>query len=292
MARCEGCGAQLPGAAPGSPVTCAYCGAAASVPPPREELVRGGGDHATPSQSPARPYVADPRHAHSGLRWLIGISIFVLVALGLGLAAALAAWSALEAYTPVRDVVPGIGGRTLDPAGLPTPFEALDPVAVYPWALARAREWAPDATLTSSTSQGVALDGRANAVASPSGADDPNAPGADFVFVSPARMQAARSMRQVSSQPVMTGIRIEVSDGRVEAVANTHVDDDGEMPPAFPQPACGLDRVLAAMRARGLELPPAYVLVAEHRAGRWSWRVHMTDLRDGPSVYADDCSPR
>lgn len=302
MTTCEKCGADLPPVQPGSSIQCRYCGrvhAAATRAPEIEQGVRVVQVHTsrpwqghTQTDAPARK--AGPIGCivgAAGLLGAIGVGIAVMMS-ARPTAAPGATGSTLEglmapSYTRLAELTPeNQGWKALDPAGMPAPFGALEPTLLYPWVLARAQQWAPDATLTNLSVNGASMNGEINAT---DPEDSSSTHGVNFVFTSPARMQAGIAMRQVSTEKVITSVRIHFAHNAVEALPDTDIDDD-PIPSAFPQPACSLAQVIAAMRTNALDLRPAYDLMTTNNTGRWVWWINMTDIDHTPRINADDCA--
>ncbi len=308
--RCFNCAAPLPLAVAGQVVSCTFCNT--------ENRLEGGAPAAPqvvvqpmePQVFQAMIQVSAPTVPRASAK---GVGLFVALMVGLpivGVVGGLAAmgWGLQSASRRTTELIeqsnpipraaqptealtrpaelgkhPGGGGYiTVDPAGMTTTFDQLEPVAELPWAERVARAWSPDAKLYALYVSGVREDGTLDTSAARSDAD--------YRFFSPARRRAAREMQTVSDSAPPTELRLLISDGKAQVLlgSSTEPDESTSAKPAF---TCAMRDVVALLHARKLPQRPGYNLMARvRRRGEYTWSLNMPNVRERVEEISTVCS--
>lgn len=286
--RCSGCGAAL-----GEPadddltIVCRFCGL-------RHDLNDLTAPPVTVVTGAGRP-VANATAA------TIVLAIFVLVLLVTGIGIYLAARSASEVTTRVQDAastvrqqaaeraravppgelaaVPSMTWKDVDTPPPPGGFDAFEPVAALPWALAIARAWASDAVVTRIDVGRVSTDG----VVDLSGEDT-----SGYRFRSPARERRWRQETDAGSKSTTaTSLLMRIQGTTVSVLADADIRKEAEpgAPASLPLP----ELLRRAKTRKAFQDRPFYEGYMIHlpREG-WVWYFRAPSGDSFPRVRARD----
>lgn len=293
--RCQGCGAPLPASTDGqATLTCTFCGTTK--------------DLATAPAPATVVHVDLSRHA-SGIRRAVLAFVLVGAAIAVvwvGIIVAASLWTTKVAMeeagrrlVPLDDRVKPRAMRELAASGAagwrevrveppPGGWSAFDPVKELPWAMAIARQWAPDAALTRIDLSRAAADGTVNLAGGP---DDK----VSYRFVSPARLDEWGRAADVRADAEATySLMMQVSEQKVTASLQTGRPSSDVKAPATAPDTLSLADVLArARKNRAFVDRPFYAGYLIHlQSEGWVWYFQTLSGRASiPRVRARDGRP-
>ncbi|MBI5501728.1 MAG: hypothetical protein HY907_15900 [Deltaproteobacteria bacterium] len=203
-----------------------------------------------------------------------------------------------EPPAPTGITKDGIGGMpvgawaAMDMNGMPGSVESFDPMKAYPWLLALAQAWKPDARIDRYWLRGLRPDGTLDATAGGN---------ADITFVSPQAVEAAKAANLAGAEPDPTEIRFELDEGELQGYLSTHMRQPPPAAARLPEPTdvvprCSMQTVLGLMRLHGVPARPTYELNMSWNGGyggSWWWSYSgpvPDDVPYSPSVEPVECS--